>query len=1014
MTIKEARELNDLISADNWIEAGNNVMDLMGNKPTVTTKAQALAICRGLFQHLLSEGLYLEAATLQWGPVLFNAEPECVQRVFNAVATSALLLIPGASSMGKSYSVGAWMALDYLKDPRYTSIKLAAVSEKHLRENLFPHVAKLIRGLAIPPATKFDFKEADMWIGIKDAGMEFGISGIAFKQSQETSGQFKGYKSLPVKRPIGSKLPPHSRLRVLADECVRGDQRVSMADGSLITICELVRNRVKGHVLSLNPATGIIEPREITGWREVPRRGRRFVSVNGAVVTYDHRILTKERGFVIADEAILSRMTCLKIDHENLFTFGQVKQGAAFTGDRGPNGRCVNYAASLKGKLQNQIHAWCGPAGLLEMEEGSDGKLHNFPNQGSSIDGVRGDDLQLHNNQPSNFHGNLPQDLHQRSEALSPRNGQDDRHDGACCLVHGRRQFIARPVPEGTTRETIDIRMASGGCSCGCGVSYGTWIPVEAKQEQGKADHSNECGCIASLCGLSQSIYPPLPELQDFGRLATPKASRDANAKWPDDNSMQDMRVPISQAKEGTHLLTKMQNGPSKATEVGMDHEEEDVVFCIDVDGTHNFFVEGVCVHNCQNIPGGPFQDFNSLTASLSSTEKVKIVCAFNPENTTCKAVQLAEPDHGWIIEDLDSLYDYESKAGWRVCRLDAAKSENVMARKVVYDGLQTYDGFLKYLKGGGDNSPAYLCFGRGFPPVSGSVNTIIPPSWPNQVRGEVTFIENPSVLASIDLAFMGNDTAQMVVARWGRASGWRDFKGQHTTFADRLNVSKSKPRHVLQIDQLLPLAKHDDTVKMSEEIIGRCKMMKIKPEWVVIDKTGIGLGVYSHLRKVWGDVNGVSWNEGATEGKILSEDTEGADAQCEGVMSEMWWTFRRWMDPHTGAIFINPIIPTSPINHQLTSRRYRTGKRGIKVEPKDEYKARNANASPDEADAFVMLPHLVRMKGGVLPGLVEERTPDPVIEERTQGVQLHPISRYATVEVDDSISGDAETGDLE
>jgi hypothetical protein len=170
-------------------------------------------------------------------------------------------------------------------------------------------------------------------------------------------------------------------------------------------------------------------------------------------------------------------------------------------------------------------------------------------------------------------------------------------------------------------------------------------------------------------------------------------------------------------------------------------------------------------------------------------------------------------------------------------------------------------------------------------------------------------------------------------------------------------------------------MEKHEDTVKMAEEIIGRCKMLKISPEWLAVDKTGYGFGTYSHLKKVFGDVYGIGWNEKATEAKIVAEDQSGADQQCDGVMSEMWWAFRRWLDPACCAILINPIIPTSPIHTQLTSRRYNTGKRGIKVEPKEEYKARN-QTSPDEADALVMLVHTVRKNSDTLPGLVEHRGP--------------------------------------
>jgi hypothetical protein len=43
-------------------------------------------------------------------------------------------------------------------------------------------------------------------------------------------------------------------------------------------------------------------------------------------------------------------------------------------------------------------------------------------------------------------------------------------------------------------------------------------------------------------------------------------------------------------------------------------------------------------------------------------------------------------------------------------------------------------------------------------------------------------------------------------------------------------------------------------------------------------------------------------------------------------------------------------------------------------VESKDEYKARNAGKSPDEMDAVVMLLHLIRMRGGVIAGIVEQQ----------------------------------------
>lgn len=632
MNLQEAKDIHSLIVDDKWIEAGNRVLTIFGKPNTVSTKSQGVAMCRGLFQHVLDTEQYLLGATLQWGPDVFQTEPECVVRAFEAMKNGSTILLMGASSMGKTYGAGGWMLLDYLRDPLYTTVKLAAVNEDHLRKNLFAHVATLLRSCAIPSQYDIQIRDSDLWLGVKEAGYEFGISGIAFKQSQETSGQFKGYKAKPV--------------------------------------------RVKPH----------------------PQFG------------------------------VMSRLRVL--------------------GDEG------------------------------------------------------------------------------------------------------------------------------------------------------------------------------------------------------------------------------------------------------------------------QNWPNGPFKDFNSLIASKTGSEMIKLAVAFNPESTSQHVVQLAEPEQGWDIEDIDRLYDYESRSGWSVCRMDAACCENVKQRKVVYPGLQTYDGFLSYLKAGGDSSPNYFTFARGFPPMKGSINTIIPPDWPQKARGEATFIENPITLAAVDLAFQGKDSAQMAVARWGLASGWKDHMGRKEIFMDRLNVKMERPRHVLQIDQILPLTKYDDTVKMAEEIIGRCKMLRITPEWVALDKTSIGLGTYSHLNKVWGECLGIQWNEKATEGKILAEDTEGADKQCDGVMSEMWWAFRRWLDERCRAVLINPIIPPQPIHTQLTSRRYKTGKRGVKLESKEEYKARN-QASPDESDALVMLVHLVRMKGKVLPGLLEEQKP-AVTDAGPQEIKFHTVKELSTIDADDTISEDGKGEELE
>src|SRR5687767_376893 len=116
MTISDCRGIHELLALDLWPDAANYVLGLLGKPATCTTKVQAVKILQGLFQHLLDKDLYLQAATLQWGPDVFQTEPDCTKRVFKALHEGSRILLQGASSMSKTYAAGAWMVLDYLRD----------------------------------------------------------------------------------------------------------------------------------------------------------------------------------------------------------------------------------------------------------------------------------------------------------------------------------------------------------------------------------------------------------------------------------------------------------------------------------------------------------------------------------------------------------------------------------------------------------------------------------------------------------------------------------------------------------------------------------------------------------------------------------------------------------------------------------------------------------------------------------------------------------------------------------
>jgi len=107
-------------------------------------------------------------------------------------------------------------------------------------------------------------------------------------------------------------------------------------------------------------------------------------------------------------------------------------------------------------------------------------------------------------------------------------------------------------------------------------------------------------------------------------------------------------------------------------------------------------------------------------------------------------------------------------------------------------------------------------------------------------------------------------DKVLMTVGRFGVASGWTKQNGETVKFMDPANPKLHKSRPVLQIDQQLMLLKSSSPTKLAEEIRGKCQMMNIMPEWVVVDATGQGSGTGSFLKEYWGDVLLVEWGKGA------------------------------------------------------------------------------------------------------------------------------------------------------
>lgn len=372
-----------------------------------------------------------------------------------------------------------------------------------------------------------------------------------------------------------------------------------------------------------------------------------------------------------------------------------------------------------------------------------------------------------------------------------------------------------------------------------------------------------------------------------------------------------------------------------------------------------------------EEIPAGVWEGVSNLLASAWGAEAVKVACATNPRDVTSKLAQLAEPVTGWTTLNMDTDKEWVSSERWTVLRLDGADSENVQEKRLVYPGFLTYEGFQKFALELGGQSPKYLTFGRGMYPLAALQNTLIPYSLLEQVIGQYIFDGRVVGCAGIDLAFDGGDRIILAAGRYGKAIGFQPLNGAVTLF--------KKARYCVQLDQFYELPK-EKTIALASSIEQRCKGLKIHPDWVTCDRTGVGTGVHDALCEQWsGSIRGVMWGSDAGERKILSDDHDFAIEILEGIDTEMYLRVRKFLE--FGFVCFSPQVQTSQLFKELSGRRYQpatkgvSGKARIKLEPKKEFRKR-LGWSPDIADAVVMMVHGASINGPEKATMMGNNTP--------------------------------------
>lgn len=364
-----------------------------------------------------------------------------------------------------------------------------------------------------------------------------------------------------------------------------------------------------------------------------------------------------------------------------------------------------------------------------------------------------------------------------------------------------------------------------------------------------------------------------------------------------------------------------------------------------------------VVLDEAEEIPVGVWEGINNIlsTADLETHRgHIKIFGASNPRDRTSDFAQRCEPKNGWGSVDCEEDFEWDSKEGYHVLRLDAARCENVVERRIVYPGLQTYQGYMSYMARG--RTAEAMTMARGWFPEEGISMGIITPAMMDNAIGTVRFIGPVVPLAAFDLALEGVDQVLCSYGRFGLSDGWTPQSGKFILFKEA--------RTVLQLDSQIPFPKRA-TLEQAQAIIKFCKQMRIGPNWLAVDRTGNGAGIHDSLCTLFGsEVLGVNYSWAATETHILGDDSQKANELYNGVVTELIFGLSKYLEFEY--LKISPGFRNEELIKQATARRYKQkGKGLVRVESKGEYCKRTRQPSPDALDSLSMLVFLMRQRSG-------------------------------------------------
>ena len=331
--------------------------------------------------------------------------------------------------------------------------------------------------------------------------------------------------------------------------------------------------------------------------------------------------------------------------------------------------------------------------------------------------------------------------------------------------------------------------------------------------------------------------------------------------------------------------------------------------------------------------------------ANLMTAPDFRAFILANPEERLSPFGEWSEPEHGWeTVADGDN--HYPTKKGHIHLSFDGLQSPNIREGKRRLYWMIDQEYIDSIATAYGTESVEFYAYVRGKFPPDGLVAKVI--THAHLLRSEKKLESRTPTFscAALDPAF-GGDRCVLHRGEYGAIGKDRYILNYLESIEIKFDARSTDP-----IDY-----------QIKDQVKAKCEEWEVVPEDYIQDMTGNGRGVLAILQKNFGrECRGVEFGGKATDRQFKTYQDDKAADVCSYFIDELWWAARCFMEEG----MIGGVPMGTDLAAELSGRRYSRGAgKKIRLESKDDYKVR-MGASPDHADAFVLLVELMRQKGAL------------------------------------------------